>query len=209
MIKYNKNKETNKQKRNSAVAPRQCQHVVLFLCRLKALIIICYGQNALLNQCSVSSDDERNVTTSSPWRAATVQMTCCCALNGPLVLQWLVAMVTGVSRHFHPEKLVHLQCSLFSDSLLFIMESCSFILASKRMWRCSLHVCVHICACVCALQTDYYYQYTECDSMGSRWRVAIPLSPGSCLDLPPPTRGTDCCEYGQCVCFCVCLHVSV
>lgn len=44
------------------------------------------------------------------------------------------------------------------------------------------------------LQTDYYYQYTECDSTGSRWRVAIPLSPGSCSALPPPSRGTDCCE---------------
>ncbi|XP_075886031.1 endosome/lysosome-associated apoptosis and autophagy regulator family member 2-like isoform X2 [Nelusetta ayraudi] len=41
-------------------------------------------------------------------------------------------------------------------------------------------------------ETDYYYQYTECDSTGSRWRVAIPLKPGSCSDLPPPTRGTDC-----------------
>ncbi|MEQ2199640.1 Endosome/lysosome-associated apoptosis and autophagy regulator member 2 [Xenoophorus captivus] len=41
-------------------------------------------------------------------------------------------------------------------------------------------------------KSDYYYQYTECDSTGSRWRVAIPLSPGSCLDLPSPTRGTDC-----------------
>uniref|UniRef100_A0A3Q0S9U5 Endosome-lysosome associated apoptosis and autophagy regulator family member 2b n=1 Tax=Amphilophus citrinellus TaxID=61819 RepID=A0A3Q0S9U5_AMPCI len=40
--------------------------------------------------------------------------------------------------------------------------------------------------------SDYYYQYTECDSTGSRWRVAIPLAPGSCSDLPPPTRGTDC-----------------
>uniref|UniRef100_A0A672J1D1 Si:dkey-153k10.9 n=1 Tax=Salarias fasciatus TaxID=181472 RepID=A0A672J1D1_SALFA len=39
---------------------------------------------------------------------------------------------------------------------------------------------------------DYYYQYTECDSTGSRWRVAIPVNPGSCSDLPPPTRGTDC-----------------
>ncbi|KAG7244118.1 hypothetical protein INR49_004935 [Caranx melampygus] len=41
-------------------------------------------------------------------------------------------------------------------------------------------------------EADYYYQYTECDSTGSRWRVAIPLNPGSCSDLPPPTRGTDC-----------------
>uniref|UniRef100_A0A3Q1KDL3 MRH domain-containing protein n=1 Tax=Anabas testudineus TaxID=64144 RepID=A0A3Q1KDL3_ANATE len=37
--------------------------------------------------------------------------------------------------------------------------------------------------------TNYY---TECDSTGSRWRVAIPLNPGSCSDLPPPARGTDC-----------------
>uniref|UniRef100_A0A3Q1GPE9 Tyrosine-protein kinase ephrin type A/B receptor-like domain-containing protein n=1 Tax=Acanthochromis polyacanthus TaxID=80966 RepID=A0A3Q1GPE9_9TELE len=41
-------------------------------------------------------------------------------------------------------------------------------------------------------KTDYYYQYTECDGTGSRWRVAIPHNPGSCSDLPPPTRGTDC-----------------
>uniref|UniRef100_A0AAX7UXT3 MRH domain-containing protein n=1 Tax=Astatotilapia calliptera TaxID=8154 RepID=A0AAX7UXT3_ASTCA len=40
--------------------------------------------------------------------------------------------------------------------------------------------------------SEYYYQYTECDSTGARWRVAIPRSPGSCSDLPPPTRGTDC-----------------
>uniref|UniRef100_A0A665V221 UPF0577 protein KIAA1324-like n=1 Tax=Echeneis naucrates TaxID=173247 RepID=A0A665V221_ECHNA len=47
---------------------------------------------------------------------------------------------------------------------------------------------------------DYHYQYTECDSTGSRWRVAIPLNPGSCSDLPPPTRGADCsfsCPAGQ------------
>uniref|UniRef100_A0A665V0G9 UPF0577 protein KIAA1324-like n=1 Tax=Echeneis naucrates TaxID=173247 RepID=A0A665V0G9_ECHNA len=46
----------------------------------------------------------------------------------------------------------------------------------------------------------YHYQYTECDSTGSRWRVAIPLNPGSCSDLPPPTRGADCsfsCPAGQ------------
>lgn len=47
---------------------------------------------------------------------------------------------------------------------------------------------------LCVMQTDYYYQYTECDSTGSRWRVAIPLNPGVCSDLPPPTRGTDCCR---------------
>uniref|UniRef100_A0A3P9J1C4 MRH domain-containing protein n=1 Tax=Oryzias latipes TaxID=8090 RepID=A0A3P9J1C4_ORYLA len=47
---------------------------------------------------------------------------------------------------------------------------------------------------------DFYFQYTECDSTESRWRVAIPLDPGSCSDLPPPTRGTDCsfsCQAGM------------
>uniref|UniRef100_A0A8C8DLK7 Endosome-lysosome associated apoptosis and autophagy regulator family member 2b n=1 Tax=Oryzias sinensis TaxID=183150 RepID=A0A8C8DLK7_9TELE len=53
---------------------------------------------------------------------------------------------------------------------------------------------------MCTLQKDFYFQYTECDSTGSRWRVAIPLDPGSCSDLPPPTRGTDCsfsCQAGM------------
>lgn len=67
------------------------------------------------------------------------------------------------------------------------------------------------CLCVCILQRDYYYQYTECDGTGSRWRVAIPLSPGSCSDLPPPTRGTDCCESNQRAssCFHVCVHINI
>ncbi|KAG7267849.1 hypothetical protein CRUP_023865 [Coryphaenoides rupestris] len=41
-------------------------------------------------------------------------------------------------------------------------------------------------------ETDYSFEYTECDSTGSRWRVAIPRSPGSCSPLPPPARGMDC-----------------
>uniref|UniRef100_A0A673BA97 Si:dkey-153k10.9 n=1 Tax=Sphaeramia orbicularis TaxID=375764 RepID=A0A673BA97_9TELE len=55
-----------------------------------------------------------------------------------------------------------------------------------------VYCCLHIDVYMCVPQTDYYYQYTQCDSTGSRWRVAIPLSPGSCSDLPPPIRGTDC-----------------
>ncbi|XP_041693467.2 endosome/lysosome-associated apoptosis and autophagy regulator family member 2-like isoform X1 [Coregonus clupeaformis] len=49
-------------------------------------------------------------------------------------------------------------------------------------------------------ETDYYYEYTECDSTGSRWRVAIPQSHGSCIGLPEPVRGTECtfsCEAGE------------
>ncbi|KAK7892170.1 hypothetical protein WMY93_024133 [Mugilogobius chulae] len=41
-------------------------------------------------------------------------------------------------------------------------------------------------------EADYYYEYTECDSTGVRWRVAIPQSPGSCSGLPSPVRGTEC-----------------
>lgn len=49
-----------------------------------------------------------------------------------------------------------------------------------------------VCVCVCDWQMDYYYEYTECDSTGSRWRVAIPQSPGACTGLPEPVRGTEC-----------------
>uniref|UniRef100_A0A8D2ZPH1 Endosome-lysosome associated apoptosis and autophagy regulator family member 2a n=1 Tax=Scophthalmus maximus TaxID=52904 RepID=A0A8D2ZPH1_SCOMX len=48
--------------------------------------------------------------------------------------------------------------------------------------------------------TDYYYEYTECDSTGSRWRVAIPHRTGACTGLPEPVRGTECtfsCEAGE------------
>uniref|UniRef100_A0A8K9X4H4 MRH domain-containing protein n=1 Tax=Oncorhynchus mykiss TaxID=8022 RepID=A0A8K9X4H4_ONCMY len=53
---------------------------------------------------------------------------------------------------------------------------------------------------LCIFQTDYYYEYTECDSAGSRWRVAIPHNLGTCSALPTPTRGTDCsfsCAAGE------------
>ncbi|XP_016319510.1 UPF0577 protein KIAA1324-like isoform X1 [Sinocyclocheilus anshuiensis] len=49
-------------------------------------------------------------------------------------------------------------------------------------------------------EADYYFQYTECDSTGSRWRVAIPLNPGECTGLPEPVQGTDCtfsCKAGE------------
>ncbi|KAG7454325.1 hypothetical protein MATL_G00258430 [Megalops atlanticus] len=49
-------------------------------------------------------------------------------------------------------------------------------------------------------ETDYYFEYTECDSTGSRWRVAIPRYLGTCTGLPDPVSGTDCtfsCEAGE------------
>ncbi|GCC19983.1 hypothetical protein chiPu_0018657 [Chiloscyllium punctatum] len=39
---------------------------------------------------------------------------------------------------------------------------------------------------------DYHYEYTECDNTGSRWRVAIPKSPGTCTGLPEPIKGREC-----------------
>uniref|UniRef100_A0A8C2JTC4 KIAA1324 like n=1 Tax=Cyprinus carpio TaxID=7962 RepID=A0A8C2JTC4_CYPCA len=54
--------------------------------------------------------------------------------------------------------------------------------------------------CCLFLQADYYFQYTECDSTGSRWRVAIPLNPGECTGLPEPVQGLDCtfsCKAGE------------
>ncbi|XP_048862458.1 endosome/lysosome-associated apoptosis and autophagy regulator family member 2-like isoform X1 [Brienomyrus brachyistius] len=49
-------------------------------------------------------------------------------------------------------------------------------------------------------ETEYYFEYTECDSTGSRWRVAIPRKEGTCSGLPDPTRGTQCgfsCKAGE------------
>lgn len=47
------------------------------------------------------------------------------------------------------------------------------------------------CFCDC-LQKDYHFEYTECDSTGSRWRVAIPNSAVDCSGLPDPVRGKEC-----------------
>uniref|UniRef100_A0A7N6FA93 MRH domain-containing protein n=1 Tax=Anabas testudineus TaxID=64144 RepID=A0A7N6FA93_ANATE len=47
---------------------------------------------------------------------------------------------------------------------------------------------------------EMHLEYTECDSTGSRWRVAIPQNPGACTGLPEPVRGTECtfsCKAGE------------
>ncbi|NXQ89789.1 K1324 protein, partial [Nyctibius grandis] len=49
-------------------------------------------------------------------------------------------------------------------------------------------------------QSEYHYEYTACDSMGSRWRVAVPHTPGLCTGLPDPVKGTECsfsCKAGE------------
>ena len=51
-------------------------------------------------------------------------------------------------------------------------------------------------ACLCDyLQEDYHFEYTECDSSGSRWRVAIPDSAVDCSGLPDPVRGKECSTF--------------
>ncbi|XP_069765172.1 endosome/lysosome-associated apoptosis and autophagy regulator family member 2 [Narcine bancroftii] len=40
--------------------------------------------------------------------------------------------------------------------------------------------------------SDYHFEYTECDNTGSRWRVAIPTTPGKCSGLPEPIKGREC-----------------
>ncbi|MBN3306960.1 K1324 protein, partial [Amia calva] len=50
------------------------------------------------------------------------------------------------------------------------------------------------------LQSDYHFEYTECDSLGSRWRVAVPHTPGICTGVPDPIKGTQCsfsCKAGE------------
>ncbi|KAM9321572.1 endosome/lysosome-associated apoptosis and autophagy regulator 1 [Gastrophryne carolinensis] len=54
---------------------------------------------------------------------------------------------------------------------------------------------VHVCQ-----ESEYHFEYTECDSKGTRWRVAVPHTPGLCIGLPDPIKGTDCsfsCSAGQ------------
>ncbi|KAM4747919.1 endosome/lysosome-associated apoptosis and autophagy regulator family member 2 [Rhinophrynus dorsalis] len=45
---------------------------------------------------------------------------------------------------------------------------------------------------------DYHFEYTECDSSGSRWRVAVPNV--ACSGLPDPVKGKECtfsCASGE------------
>ncbi|XP_043120794.1 endosome/lysosome-associated apoptosis and autophagy regulator family member 2 isoform X2 [Puntigrus tetrazona] len=71
-------------------------------------------------------------------------------------------------------------------------------------WMCFVFILNASAACAVHLrpckEADYYFQYTECDSTGSRWRVAIPLNPGECTELPEPVQGADCtfsCKAGE------------
>ncbi|XP_056129961.1 endosome/lysosome-associated apoptosis and autophagy regulator 1 [Lampris incognitus] len=49
-------------------------------------------------------------------------------------------------------------------------------------------------------ESDYHFEYTDCDILGSRWRVAVPNKPNTCTGLPDPVKGTQCtfsCSEGE------------
>ncbi|CAJ1085315.1 endosome/lysosome-associated apoptosis and autophagy regulator 1 [Xyrichtys novacula] len=49
-------------------------------------------------------------------------------------------------------------------------------------------------------ESDYHFEYTECDVLGSRWRVAVPNKADTCTGLPDPVKGTQCnfsCKEGE------------
>uniref|UniRef100_A0A3P8TR15 Endosome-lysosome associated apoptosis and autophagy regulator 1 n=1 Tax=Amphiprion percula TaxID=161767 RepID=A0A3P8TR15_AMPPE len=49
-------------------------------------------------------------------------------------------------------------------------------------------------------ESDYHFEYTECDVLGSRWRVAVPNKADTCTGLPDPVKGTQCtfsCSNGE------------
>ncbi|KAI5613985.1 UPF0577 protein KIAA1324-like [Silurus asotus] len=49
-------------------------------------------------------------------------------------------------------------------------------------------------------ESDYHFEYTDCDVLGSRWRVAIPNKPDTCTGFPDPVKGTHCtfsCKEGE------------
>ncbi|KAK5863489.1 hypothetical protein PBY51_000517 [Eleginops maclovinus] len=49
-------------------------------------------------------------------------------------------------------------------------------------------------------ESDYHFEYTECDALQSRWRVAVPNKVDICTGLPNPVKGTQCtfsCSEGE------------
>lgn len=63
-----------------------------------------------------------------------------------------------------------------------------------------------LCNC---LQTDYHFEYTECDSSGSRWRVAVPNPSAECSGLPDPVKGKECSMLALSILQISCLFVLV
>ncbi|GAB0175586.1 endosome/lysosome-associated apoptosis and autophagy regulator family member 2 [Grus japonensis] len=70
---------------------------------------------------------------------------------------------------------------------------------AERGYPGSAWVCCWLLGCQAAAlqlppceETDYHFEYTECDSSGSRWRVAVPNPSVECSGLPDPVKGKEC-----------------
>uniref|UniRef100_A0A674EK25 Endosome-lysosome associated apoptosis and autophagy regulator 1 n=1 Tax=Salmo trutta TaxID=8032 RepID=A0A674EK25_SALTR len=60
--------------------------------------------------------------------------------------------------------------------------------------------CFLFALCHTYSKSDYHFEYTDCDVLGSRWRVAVPNKPDTCTGLPDPVKGTQCtfsCSEGE------------
>jgi hypothetical protein len=55
---------------------------------------------------------------------------------------------------------------------------------------------VYHVTCSHIFQSDFHFEYTECDSKGGRWRVQVP-KPNTCEGGAPrpPIRGKSCGKY--------------
>ncbi|CAL8368427.1 unnamed protein product [Lota lota] len=57
------------------------------------------------------------------------------------------------------------------------------------IWHLFAHINAELPLCK---ESDYHFEYTECDMLQSRWRVAVPNKLDTCTGLPDPVKGTQC-----------------
>ncbi|CAG07478.1 unnamed protein product [Tetraodon nigroviridis] len=77
------------------------------------------------------------------------------------------------------------------------MEPGSVRLSPLLLWLLYAHASADLPLCK---ESDYHFEYTECDALGSRWRVAVPNKADICTGLPDPVHGTQCtfsCNEGE------------
>ncbi|CAL8323341.1 unnamed protein product [Merluccius merluccius] len=65
-----------------------------------------------------------------------------------------------------------------------LLHFCYFV-----MWHLFAHANAELPLCK---ESDYHFEYTECDVLESRWRVAVPNKLDTCTGLPDPVKGTQC-----------------
>ncbi|KTF81780.1 hypothetical protein cypCar_00045921, partial [Cyprinus carpio] len=107
-----------------------------------------------------------------------------------------LADMMGRSRYSIRQAMERTRRTIFRHRSRFILYYTAWI-CCVFIVNASAESAAHLRQCE---EADYYFQYTECDSTGSRWRVAIPLNPGECTGLPEPVQGLDCtfsCKAGE------------